>query len=374
MRVSKSNRSWRPAGALVVLIGLLGASAPAWAEECAHDGTKAADESPAARAFDRLKALEGTWTMAGERGPMTVTYKTTAAGSVVHETLFPGTPHEMVTVYHRDGADLVLTHYCAAGNEPHLKLEAGSDPDHLSFRFESAANLAKPTDGHMHDLVLRFVDADKLAADWTYWKDGKAAETKTFLWTRATPHLSAVASAKEEPAAQPSAPLDPAAAQAAWMKLAAPGAAHEVLKPLVGKWSAVTTSWEAPGAPAQSSKSSSVAAWVLGDRFVYEAVKGTFGGMTFEGIGYTGYDNQKQKYVSVWMDVFGTMIMTLTGDYDATTKTLTMIGQFDGQDGKPQTMKSVTRFLDARQHVAEMYTLDPTGGEFKMMEIAYKRR
>ena len=49
------------------------------------------------------------------------TYRVTAAGSAVMEVLFPGTDHEMVTVYHQDGDDLILTHYCAAGNQPRMK-------------------------------------------------------------------------------------------------------------------------------------------------------------------------------------------------------------------------------------------------------------
>ena len=47
----------------------------------------------------------------------TIVYSVIAAGSAVHEHMFPGGPHEMVTVYHLDGPDLLLTHYCAAGNK-----------------------------------------------------------------------------------------------------------------------------------------------------------------------------------------------------------------------------------------------------------------
>ena len=42
----------------------------------------------------------------------TVTYKVTSGGSAVVETIGPGTEHEMVTVIHPDGDDLMLTHYC----------------------------------------------------------------------------------------------------------------------------------------------------------------------------------------------------------------------------------------------------------------------
>jgi hypothetical protein len=45
--------------------------------------------------------------------PVRVEYRVTGAGSAVVETLFPGTPHEMVTVYHARKGVLCMTHYCA---------------------------------------------------------------------------------------------------------------------------------------------------------------------------------------------------------------------------------------------------------------------
>ena len=75
---------------------------------------------------DRLKTLAGEWrgTM-GQRGKgeeTTVTYRLIANNSALAETLFPGTPHEMITVYHLDSDKLLLTHYCTAGNQPTLAL------------------------------------------------------------------------------------------------------------------------------------------------------------------------------------------------------------------------------------------------------------
>ena len=71
---------------------------------------------------DLIKKLEGEWKVTGgdehhgKEGK--VTYKVTAAGSTLMETQFPGTGHEMVTMYHLDGDELKATHYCAAGNQP----------------------------------------------------------------------------------------------------------------------------------------------------------------------------------------------------------------------------------------------------------------
>ena len=84
-----------------------------------------------------MKKLAGTWLLADKDGKPTdqiaSIIKVTAGGSVVHETLFPGQPHEMVSVYHRDGADLVMTHYCALGNQPRMKADPKSPANQIHF-------------------------------------------------------------------------------------------------------------------------------------------------------------------------------------------------------------------------------------------------
>ena len=90
-------------------------------------------------ALERLKTLAGTWrghVVTEDGPPATVVYSVTAAGTAVTEALFPGTSHEMLTVYHLEGDDLVLTHYCAMGNQPRMKLAraAGTDPVGAALR------------------------------------------------------------------------------------------------------------------------------------------------------------------------------------------------------------------------------------------------
>jgi hypothetical protein len=143
-----------------------------------------AGEGNAAAAFERLKQLAGEWegTAAGE--PAVVTYRVTSAGHTVIETLLPGTPHEMVTAYHLDGKSLMLTHYCAAGNQPRMKADLGKYPDSLHFVFAGATNMKSPKDEHMHEVTLYFLDANHVRSQWVSYKNGSRGETVEFDLTR----------------------------------------------------------------------------------------------------------------------------------------------------------------------------------------------
>jgi hypothetical protein len=137
--------------------------------------------SPAPHAgLERMKKLAGTWVAADKDGKPTdqvvSVIKVTAAGSAVTETLFPGQPHEMVSVYHRDGADLLMTHYCALGNQPRMKADPKSPPNQLHFVFVGGTNLDPAKDMHMHEGTLTFIDDDHIEFTGVAWADGKPSD------------------------------------------------------------------------------------------------------------------------------------------------------------------------------------------------------
>jgi hypothetical protein len=150
-------------------------AAPIGAEE--KKETKPAEPAKNA-ALERIKKLAGEWVGNGPDGkPMTVSvFKITAGGSAVQETLFPGTPMEMVTVYHMSGGDLVLTHYCMLGNQPHLKLDPKSPANKMHFMFVGGTNLNPAKDMHMHEGTITFIDDDHIESAWVGYQDGKPAE------------------------------------------------------------------------------------------------------------------------------------------------------------------------------------------------------
>jgi hypothetical protein len=143
--------------------------------------------SAASTAFAKLKELAGDWKgESGEEGKkleVFVQYKVTSNGSVVMETLFPGTPHEMVTVYYLDGDNLVLVHYCAVGNQPRLRLKK-STSDSLEFDFAGGSNIEVSKDAHMHALKLTFEGKEKITAAWDYFKGGRKVDVTKFTVTR----------------------------------------------------------------------------------------------------------------------------------------------------------------------------------------------
>jgi len=151
---------------------------PVWAGET---------EGPAA--FKRLKSLEGEWKGKTAKGkPATLSYKVIAGGHTVMEVFSFGEtagPQSMYTLYHLDGDQLVLTHYCISNNQPRMRAQFPlEDPNVLRFAFLDSTNLKDPAAGHMHKAMLRFIDADHIANEWTYRQGGKDAYAEAVQYER----------------------------------------------------------------------------------------------------------------------------------------------------------------------------------------------
>jgi hypothetical protein len=139
--------------------------------------TTAARSATTNPALERFKALAGEWLAAEDtemvkKGDLVSRYAVTANGSAVVETILPGTPHEMVTVYHADGSDLVLTHYCTEGNQPRMRARAAAGPRY-EFAFDGGTNIDPAHDRHMHSATVDLVGPDELRSEWNEIADGK---------------------------------------------------------------------------------------------------------------------------------------------------------------------------------------------------------
>jgi hypothetical protein len=130
-----------------------------------------------------------------------------------------------------------------------------------------------------------------------------------------------------------------------------------------------------PDGPPIVNKGSAKVGWILGGRFVQEDFSGEFVGKPFHGIGTTGFDNVKKKYVGSWVDDMGTGMFISEGTADEQGKLFTFHGKMDdpmtGQKNKP--VKFVIRILDPDKHTFEMHDLT-LGEKSKTMEMTYTRK
>ncbi len=98
--------------------------------------------------------------------------------SVLVESYVTASGKETMTVFHRDGASVMATHYCGQENQPRLKLDAkSSGAQSLTFTFKDATNLRSPSADHLTRLVVKFVDATHFDRIETYSANGKDETT-----------------------------------------------------------------------------------------------------------------------------------------------------------------------------------------------------
>ena len=139
--------------------------------------------------FNRIKTLVGTWEgssdmgMKGKPQKINIQYQLTSNNSAIVETLFPGTPHEMVSVYHDIKGKLSMKHYCAMGNQPLMELS--SSDDNSIFLDFSANNILYPDkEPHMHSLSIVFENNDSIVQNWTYYNGSEGKVIHSFKLTR----------------------------------------------------------------------------------------------------------------------------------------------------------------------------------------------
>ena len=119
----------------------------------------------------------------GKDHDLVVQYKTVSSGSAVCETLFPGTPHEMITMYHLDGDNLIATHYCAMGNQPRMQAvlcACDSARKTCNFKFLDGTNMDAAKDNFMGNQDYAFTGPDSLTIAWHNLGPGGVDEKPTF--------------------------------------------------------------------------------------------------------------------------------------------------------------------------------------------------
>lgn len=132
-------------------------------------------QSDAQKSFSQLKSLTGSWEGKSSQGePVQVSYRMTAGGSALMSEI-NGHGENMISMIHLDGANrLLLTHYCAAGNQPRMQASAASpDGKTITFHFVDATDLDSPQAGHMDHVAISMLDANHHTEEWTFNDHGK---------------------------------------------------------------------------------------------------------------------------------------------------------------------------------------------------------
>jgi hypothetical protein len=129
-------------------------------------------------AFTQLHSLVGEWSATTDSGGVIkVSYRTVSNDSVLVESYVTASGKETLTLFHRDGATVMATHYCGQQNQPRLTLDAKSKPQMLVFTFKDATNLKSAATEHLTRLTVNFVDATHFDLSETYSASGKSETT-----------------------------------------------------------------------------------------------------------------------------------------------------------------------------------------------------
>ena len=133
--------------------------------------TLSASDQPSDRMFERLKSLVGSWEGTYEwstgrtgSGKLKATYSLAGNGSALVENLIMGDTSipTMTTVYHLDGSDLRMTHYCAAKNQPRLKSShIDESAAAIDFVFVDVTN-ASAAPAYVNGFHIEFPEKDRL--------------------------------------------------------------------------------------------------------------------------------------------------------------------------------------------------------------------
>lgn len=144
------------------------------------------DADPATREalLSSMAALEGRWQGVAPDGSQGSTvFTVSSAGSAVRELMLEGTEHEMTNMYTLDGNTLVMTHYCAGGNQPRMRATSVED-GRIVFRFDGVQDLKSPDELYMGELTIVRIDDDHIEEHWRAFRAGELDHEMTIAMQR----------------------------------------------------------------------------------------------------------------------------------------------------------------------------------------------
>ncbi|MFT5329536.1 MAG: hypothetical protein ACI9TB_000285 [Parasphingorhabdus sp.] len=129
----------------------------------------AEDLPQAPSSFEEMATLVGNWKWEGQDGSkFHIEFELTANNSVLIERWVSRGKTHSLTLYHRDKADVVATHYCPQGNQPRMRMTTPDGASKIRFDFWDATNLVNPTDSHQHSLSFDLSEPGRIKRAETY--------------------------------------------------------------------------------------------------------------------------------------------------------------------------------------------------------------
>lgn len=130
--------------------------------------------------MDRMRSLEGSWTghVVGDLPsmkavPAWLEYETVSDGRAVLERLGFGPKttkarrDAMVSMYHQETDQLMMTHYCSANTQPRMRTRTiPADMSIFQFHFVDSTNILNASMMNIRHVILRFPAKDRLIQEW----------------------------------------------------------------------------------------------------------------------------------------------------------------------------------------------------------------
>jgi hypothetical protein len=154
-----------------------------------------------------------------------------------------------------------------------------------------------------------------------------------------------------------------------------PSKEHQLLARDLGTWQATIRAWGDPNGEPEESQGTETNTLLPGGLWLLSRFEGKMMGMTFHGASQSGYDANKKKFVSTWVDSMSTSPMMMEGSYDEASRSLTLVGESVDPAGNKGKMRIVTTYKPDGGRLSRFYMTPGSGAdETRMMEIEYARK
>jgi hypothetical protein len=130
--------------------------------------------------FEVFQSLKGTWLIRADNKSLSfdMTYAVGSNGTIVTEQF-----GKELSVFYRDGDNLMMTHFCNRGNQPRLKLKSGGPGGRYEFDMFDISNLKDALDPHVQKIIYEILDSTHMNLEMI-WKKGAGEESEKYALTK----------------------------------------------------------------------------------------------------------------------------------------------------------------------------------------------